>query len=387
LEIFLKTVLAVAIAATLSLAASAAHAADVSISGFGQVVAGGTLDRGDVYPEREYGHKVDLKPESNFGVQIDAEINDRVTATGQVLAQGSDDFDAELAWAYAKVKIVDGLDVKVGRQRLPLYRYSDFLDVGYAYPWVRTPVAMYNQPWSNVDGISATYSTTLGDVYTTAQAIYGNFEDDVRLDGTNLHAKLDRIQGVTVDAEYNEWLSVRAGYIRGDVTVTGASIDALVPILRANGLAARAEAIDYSADLGTFKTIGFKIEKANVFAVGEYAETDIENSLYSKTDRTDWYATVGYKLGTVMPHVTYGRRTQGSNLDLVAGIPTASPLYAPLFQAANSQRRNDIFMSVGARWDFATNVALKVDYSRYDDRLTAQSHDGDVVSAALAFTF
>lgn len=384
---YLKTVLAVAIAATLSMAASAADAAEVRVSGFGQIVGGAMMDRGDEYPEREYGHRLDFQPESTFGVQIDAELNDRVTATGQVLAKGSDDFNAELAWAYAKVRVVDGLDVKVGRQRLPLYRFSDYLDVGYAYPWVRTPVAMYNQPWSNVDGISATYNLTLGPVYLQSQAIYGNFDDQVRLDGRNLAAKLDRISGLSIDAEYDEWLSVRAAYLRANVTITGSSIDQLVPVLRNFGQAARAEAVDYSADLGEFKSIGFKAEKFNVLAVGEYSETSIEDSAFDNTDRTDCYASVGYKIGSVMPHFTYGRRSQDQNEAIIAGVPTASPLYGPLLMAANSQVREDEFKSIGVRWDFADNVAFKADYSRYEDRLTAEKVDGDVVSAAIAFTF
>ena len=47
---------------------------------------------------------------------------------------------------------------KAGRQRLPRFRYSDFLEVGHAYPWLRPPHAVYTATFSNDDGLSAAYS-------------------------------------------------------------------------------------------------------------------------------------------------------------------------------------------------------------------------------------
>lgn len=381
----MKTSLAVALAAALSLGASAAHA-EVRVSGFGQIVAGANTDDDQLFPERNYDDSVDFREESLFAVQIDADLNDRVSATGQVIARGTEDFDAELAWAYANIKLTDSLSTKIGRQRLPLYRYSDFLDVGYAYPWIRPPVAMYNQPWSNIDGISLTHSAYVGDWYSQAQVLYGNFEGDAQFDNTPRQAKLEGLVGASWDVEYNEWLSLRAAYFRGDVSVLGSSLDALGATLRRAGLGALADRMDYMDDVGTFTNVGVRIDRAGWLAVSEYANASVEDSIYDDVDRRDWYATVGRRFGSVMPHVTYGRRDAGVNEVIASAVPTASPLYPFIAAAAASQQRDESYASVGVRWDFAENVAFKADYTKFESDV-ATTRDAELVSAGVVFTF
>lgn len=384
-----KKVLSLAVAAALLSAAAGAHA-EVRVSGFGQVVGGATLDDGDVYPERSYDTDVDFRGESLFAVQIDADLNERVTAVGQVLARGQDDFDAELAWAYAKVDLGHGFSAKFGRQRTPLYRYSDFLDVGYAYPWVRPPVAMYNQPWSNNDGVSLSHTANIGNWYSQVQAIYGEFEGDAQFDNTPRKAKLEKLTGVAWDMEYNEWLSLRAAYFQGDVTIAGSSLDQLVPALTGIGQAGLAERLDYSADKGTFLNTGFRIDKANWLVVGEYAKINIEDSVLDGADRRDWYLSAAYRLNTVTPYVVVGRRDASINNEipntLPAALPATHPLRLAVAAARASQQRDEVFQSVGVRWDFADKVALKADYSKFDSDV-ATTADADLVSAALVFTF
>lgn len=381
----MKNSLAAALAVALSLGATAAHA-EVRVSGFGQVIAGANTDDDQLFPERHYDDSVDFREESLFAVQVDAELNDRVSATGQVLARGSEDFDAELAWAYANIKLTDTLSTKIGRQRTPLYRYSDFLDVGYAYPWIRPPVAMYNQPWSNNDGISVTHATYVGDWYSQLQVMYGSFEGDAQFNNVVLDGKLENLTGLSWDVEYNEWLSLRAAYFTADVTLTGSSLDALGATLRSAGQGALAERLDYSADKGTFVNVGFRIDRANVLAVGEYAEINIDESVLDGADRRDWYTSLGYRFGSVMPHVTYGRRDAGFNDEVAALVPAASPFYPFIAGAAASQRKDESYTSVGVRWDFATNVAFKADYTKFESDL-ATTPDADLVSAGVVFTF
>lgn len=377
--------LAVALAAALSLGATHAHA-EVRLSGFGQVIAGTTTSEGDQFPMRGYTDQVDFQEESLFALQIDADLNDRVTATAQLLAEGSNDFKPELAWAYANVKLGNGFSTKVGRQRLPFYRYSDFLDVGYAYPWIRPPVSMYNQPWSNADGVSLSHNTYLGKWFSQAQLIYGRFEGDTEISGSQIQSELDQLRGVSWDMEYDEWLSLRAAYLTADVSISGSALDGLTDVLRGIGQGDLASRVDYQDDRGTFKSIGFKIDRANWLVVGEYAELGIEDSVYDNIDRRDWYASVGHRFGTFTPHVTYGRRNAGANTALLQGIPQASPLYPAIFAAATSQSLDESYTGVGVRWDFDSNVAFKADFTRFESEL-ASIPDADLVSVGLVFTF
>lgn len=380
----MKTSLAVALAAALSLGATA-HA-EVRISGFGQIVAGSTLNPTDRLSAREYTDTVDFEEESLFAIQIDADLNERVTATAQILAEGKDDFKPELAWAYANVQLGKGFSTKVGRQRIPFYRYSDFLDVGYAYPWIRPPVAMYNQPWSNADGVSLSHNAYFGKWFSQAQFLYGRFEGDAAIGRNKFQGQLDHLRGLSWDVEYDEWLSLRAAYLTANVTISGSPLDQVTNALRQFRQSALADRLDYNDDPGTFKSLGFKVDKANWLVVGEYSELEVEDSVLENIDRTDWYATVGRRFGNVMPHVTYGRQTAGADLSVLTGISPRSPLFLPVAAAATSQQLDETFKSIGVRWDFGTNVALKADYTTVSSEI-ARNQDADLVSAGLVFTF
>ena len=381
----MKNSLAVALAAALSFGATAARA-EVRLSGFGQIVAGSTLNPNDRFSDRVYTDTVDFEQESLFAVQIDADLNERVTATAQILAEGKDEFKPELAWAYANVQLGKGFSTKIGRQRIPFYRYSDFLDVGYAYPWIRPPVAMYNQPWSNADGVSLSHNTYVGKWFSQAQFLYGRFEGDAAIGRNKFQGSLDHLRGLSWDVEYDEWLSLRAAYLTAKVTISGSPLDQVTNGLRTFRQNALADRLDYNNDPGTFKSLGFKVDKANWLVVGEYSEIEVEDSVLANIDRTDWYATVGRRFGNVMPHVTYGRQSAGADLSVLAGIPTRSPLFLPVAAGATSQQLDETFKSMGVRWDFGTNVALKADYTTVTSEI-AGNQDGELVSAGLVFTF
>lgn len=385
----MKKILCAALAAAMGLA-GAAHA-EVRVSGFGQVVAGKMVHGGQAfaessYEDNNYDSELNLKKDSLIGVQLDADLGSRVSATAQVIASGDRDFHPELAWAYVHAKLGGGFSAKIGRQRIPFYRYSDYLDVGVAYPWVRPPVAMYNLPWSNADAISVSHDAFFGKWYSQATAFYGRFDGEIYGHDSGVDSKLQKLRGVTWEMEYDEWLSLRAAYVAADVTVTGTSLDLVTHTLEAFGQSARAERLDYSQDPGTFKSLGFKIDKANWLVVGEYATLGVDNSVFDGIDRRDWYATAGYRFGKVMPNLTYGRRKAGVAADALAGIPSASPLYAPVYAAAASQELDESYTGIGVRWDLTDKLALKADWTRYRSDIPT-TLDGDLVSAGVAFSF
>jgi len=251
---------------------------------------------------------------------------------------------------------------------------------------VRPPVAMYNQPWSNADMVNLSHNAYFGKWYSQAQVFGGRFDGEIYGHDSGVDAKLQQLRGATWDMEYDEWLSLRVAYVKADVTVRGTALDQVTDVLPTFGQAARAERLDYTQDPGTFKSIGFKVDKADWLVIGEYAKLDVKETVYDGIDRRDWYATVGHRFGTVLPHVTYGRRDAGVATDALAGIPGTSPLYAPVAAAAASQQLDESFASVGVRWDVSEKVALKADWTRYRSDL-ANTADGDLVSAGVAFTF
>ncbi|WP_350623919.1 porin, partial [Pseudoalteromonas sp. 24-MNA-CIBAN-0067] len=122
-----KLSVAVAVCAVL---ASSYASAEVRINGFASIVGGKSLedDRG------RYGYDDDIsfKNESVFALQLSTDLQEKLSATAQIVARGNNDFDAEFEWAYLTYEFNDEFQLSAGKMRVPFYRYSDFIDVGYA---------------------------------------------------------------------------------------------------------------------------------------------------------------------------------------------------------------------------------------------------------------
>jgi hypothetical protein len=378
-----------ALALALATAASTSFASDISFSGFGQVVAGTTFSDNDVFPGRTYDGGVDFKDESLFGLQVTADINENVDAVAQILARGDRDFEAELAWAYVNFTFGEGFSSKVGRQRTALYRYSDFLDVGYAYPWVRPPYSVYNVGFSTLDGVSFTHTGFIGEKwFSQVQVQAGGFSGDFKSGAGYLNGELDNLVGAAWDIEYNDWLAFRAAYFQSDITVTGSSLDGLAGALTANGLGNLASQLDYNEDKGVFTNVGFKIDRNNWLVQGEYVTVKLDNSIFS--DKDNWYVSGGYRFGAVTPTVTYGEQSGNPKLDILANNLIPGP-FAPLVGGAVlSETFDDRYYGVGVRWDIYNNVALKADYTRFEsdtNPLFTSRSDADALTVGVSFTF
>lgn len=143
-----------------------------TLSGFASLVAGKVVsgERQDSYFRypcpcfiADYGHGAlygtnwQVKQESKVGVQGTYAFTPKLSGTAQVVGRGVDGVKTRLEWAYLSYDVNDSWTVQVGRKRLPIYYYSDFQDVGYAYTWVRPPSDIYGWEIVNYNGVNATY--------------------------------------------------------------------------------------------------------------------------------------------------------------------------------------------------------------------------------------
>ncbi len=380
----MKRLLALGILAALSATSTAAQ--NVQITGFGQMVAG-TVTDGNAFPGTGYDSDWDFKDESLFALQVRGDLNEQWSATAQIVARGRDDFDPEFAWAYVGWNGGNGWSAKLGRQRVPFFRYSDFLEVGYAYPWLRPPHAVYNATFSNYDGASAAYAFGSGDWFSNIGVIGGKNEDSLTISNLPATQELGSLVGVYADTTYADWLTLRASYIEADVSVDAQAINPLLTALRGNGFGNVAEAIDYTEDHGRFIGLAAEVNKGNWLLVGEWTDTQIEDAYFA--DRTQYYVTGGYRFGAWMPSVTWARRDNEAKPGIVALLPNVPPL-AGLRAATSgvvlSEDLDATYWSYGLRWDVATNVALKADYTQYTND-TPASADADSFAVGVTFTF
>ncbi len=411
--------------ATMVLALPAAHA-DLEFNGFGQVVAGSTLSNKHPFPdEYSYSSDVSFKPESLFALQVRADLAPSLSATAQLVSAGSNDFTPKFAWAYASYQMGDHWTLKGGRQRVPLYQYSDYLQVGEAYPWVRPPLASYTVPLSNLDGFSVSGEYSFGKWELHPRFIFGSFNGDAAYQDQTLKVQAQNITGGAFETVYDEWLSLRASYVFANGIIHEAQVDQLIGTLQTLGDNTTASLLDANNDQARFESAGFVIDRNHWLLGGEYTHVVIDNSFLPAN--AGYYVMAGYHFGPFMPLLTYGHReNKFTNQNLLSTItpvqnpnptppppspidcnepappPTALPCdptqasciqyleYAGavtgvscLMQAAHTI---DDYYEVGFRYDISSRTALKLDYIRYLSGVPG-TPGANLLSAAFTFNF
>ncbi|GAA69560.1 MULTISPECIES: porin [Pseudoalteromonas] len=374
-----KLSVAVAVCAVL---ASSYASAEVRINGFASIVGGKSLDSDSTL----YGYDDDIsfKNESKFALQLSADLHEKLTATAQIIARGEDDFDATFEWAYVTYEYSDELQFSAGKMRVPFYKYSDFLDVGYAYRWVRPPKSVYGIPFSTYEGVSVVYNSQLGDWDSTLQGFYGAFDGDIDVFGTELPAELNNLAGINWSLSY-DWFSARAAYIVADTSISSedSGLIGLVSVLSDSGLTNTANDLITEEDKTSFVGVGFSVDYENFLFDAEYTQFEVEDSILP--EQSQYYASVGYRIDSVIVHFTYednDDKHDSSRFNTIESIPT---LNSAVNGALEGLRAQSNVYTIGARYDFHPSAAFKIDFSRFEDDITDTETDVVAVGVDLVF--
>ena len=377
----------------LSFAAASTQAADISISGFASFVGGkathqqkrkdGTntsyvadpsysRDNGEVNLKAEYGDDLSFRPDSNYGLQLVADVGENLTITSQVTARGATDFNNELESMYITYTASDALTFQAGRQRIPFYLYSDFLDVGYAYHWIRPPAEVYGGTVNTYEGLMATYKGQLGNWDASAQLYGGTTTSDQSQFGV---LGSDDMKGLVLSAN-NSWLRVRASVLQGGFFIENSenNRDNPVDVTFSSAAAYLTLGNGFFAVEGTLTEPDSEDYIDTAIALpDEYTKLGISVKI---TKRTSFMATAGYEWGEFTPHVTFIESSAdfGDQLDgLIAEVETTI---------------------VGVRWDFHPSAAFKLEYSSSEDKSTSTLINGqghfyevDTVTAGIDIIF
>lgn len=372
-----------------------ANAGDVSISGF-LSVGGGMVDDEDSVSYGGYDEE-DLTFDRNLlGLQVTGQVNEKITATAQLIARSNDDYQVNSEWAYLSWQALDFIKVRAGRLRTPFYMYSDFLDVGYSYSWITPPQEVYYLPFNNVDGVDVYLTGTLGMFDTSLQAYFGSFTDDLVLNGVRADAQTRNQMGVSGTLG-KDWWTLRAAYHQADlsVDVSGTAISPTTTLggfantLGALGFGANADRLLVEDDDASFAEVGISIDTGRFVAAAEHVEFDPGDAVLSKNIRE--YVMFGVRAGDWLFHVTAARADDEATHP-EAGIPANQPLpvvgstnvlIGTLQAIAESQVDERDVLSFGTRWDVTTGTAIKFQFDDVDD----VAGDQKVYSVALQTVF
>ncbi|MES2163188.1 MAG: hypothetical protein V4476_18685 [Pseudomonadota bacterium] len=366
--------LALTTLAVLSALAATAHAQDgmpITVSGFGTGALTMTnTDQAEFNRVNQAaGVGKDARPgvDSNLGIQATAKWSDTISFTAQGLVRKSgnnDQFGAELAWAFAKIKLNDDFSLRLGRIGLPVYMISDVRNVGYANTMLRPPNEVYRQVTAdNADGGDITYQHSFGDTTVTAQAAIGRTK--VRAPG-NYYVEFKPVISTQLVVE-NGPFTYRLGRSQANFGLfENASLSGLVAALNKVGLTSVANEVKLTDIKGTFTSAGIAMDYNNIIGQAEYAKRKTESRLVQ--DTSSWYIMMGYRYGKFVPYIMHGDVKQDSIRNF-ASMPTTGPL-AALTAGTNAAIKIGLqsTTAVGLRWDFYKSAAFKVQMDRIKTR-------------------
>lgn len=320
-----------------------------------------------------------FETDTRFGVQMTSDVAEDMSVVAQILGTGvNGNFDAIIEWAYADYKMNDWLSIRAGKIKQPVYLVNDYVEVGYAYPWIRPPVEVYylNNPLNTVNGIEALFQFPLGAGTLSLQPYFGSNRDDIPNTGGQGFFEAERIRGI--DIKYTgRGYSAHVSKFVCDVKIFG-NINS-VPT-------AFGDAVDINLNgEGECDVVatGFNLDIANIVVYSEYQERKTQDGLSRPFGNQEaFYATLGYRFGKWMPHVTFASIDGTSSLNGPAAISCAAsqqvgaapapgdcpafggaPATTPLFNFPISIQTS---VTYGLRYELNDSAALKIEHSIVD---------------------
>lgn len=365
--------------------------ADVSVHGFGSLVMG--LSDTESANYIGYGNGAELSPETRFAIQSSYHNGSGIGVTGQLISRGREDYEVELEWAYVQYTLSENTTLNFGRLRTPFYHFSEVVDVGFSNHWIRVPDGVYSIPFNNWEGIGGVFRHSVG----------------------QLDARLQLQLGHVDDSDFK----IRDGSETTPLRFSGASFEYMLYAgpwtLRLGALASQNLRIDIPSLERALKQVANlpKAYRSNVSVDGDKVRFVSASAFY---DNLEWiagaeYTRLYYDTGNIGPdqdsaYLTLGRRWQSwtvhatlardrnerrSHSELSQGLDlqTAASLQglsAALTSAGGFAGEDSRTWSVGVNRELTKSMRLKLDFSRYSNRL-GNREDASLLSMGVDFVF
>lgn len=346
---------------------------------------------------------IDFKGDSLLGLQMDAKIAETLSGSVQTVFWAGDEHDplkhetisAAVEWAFLKWNPNDAWNIHLGRLRLPAYGYSESYNVGFSYPWIRTPMEIYAQvPFSSYDGMSLSYNGVYDDYFYKVQIPYGKSDLKLKISTTTrLNMTFENMWGVVLSGG-TQFVQLRANYIQGTMNP---SLDPTLPLIDAlenNGLSSVANDFKLDGKIGRYMGFGATINYELWEIIGEYSHKTTDSFT---GDFDSWFLHVGYQWDKLKPYVMYAQTTQEPSKTSRNPLDTTNPFYDSLQTIIDGQNLEQCTWTLGVRYDITDNMALKIQYETIDMAIPdggfavgiSPNRDGkiSVISAALQYVF
>ncbi|MBV1871887.1 MAG: hypothetical protein KUG83_05010 [Gammaproteobacteria bacterium] len=313
-------------------------------------------------------NKNDFAAMSNIGIQISFSTTPYTSFTTQLVSRGEESWDMEAEWAYVSLTPTNTLTFRLGRQKVPLYLLSEYIEIGYANPWVYAPDEVYGITGDSTnDGFSVLYTVPSNGWDSTVQAMWGSNEFTHPVVG-NTSAKDVLSLSIT---SIKESTTLRFGYtfLTAEIpTVIAPLPDIPSTLIRAGDtllFEAENSAISYLS-------AGIIVDKPHWLIMSEAAQLKVGGWF---SDVSSAYLMTGYRFGKVMPHITIakmkntdsGARDGASVISASTGAALALPGQLVGAIADGFVVQNQTSYTLGARLELLPSVSVKTELSHITD--------------------
>jgi hypothetical protein len=349
--------------AVLLINAGAANAA-VDISGFASVGAmASDTDATFLSGSDVIGESASFGADNTLGLQVSADVNKQTSVAAQLLAKGTvDSYSIAAQWAYISYELSDKVSARMGRLNFPATLFSEYQEIGFSYPWVRAPMEVYTVlPLATYSGLDLVYSFDSGQINWLIQPFIGS-SPGIKAVGGSGEATL--AYGATLTANLDN----------GKLSFTATQAEGVEFIFSTGGA-------DLSLNIDmTFLSAGIEYEQNNVVLIAELVNKNIHNNpqgdIRTISDMMAGYITLGYRVGDFLPHFTFSdTRSDHQSAFFPAGsaLPSPPPTGVPaafwlapqdMIIPGNGELILQKSYTLGLRYDFSSQAALKVDYQK-----------------------
>nr|WP_136250981.1 hypothetical protein [Ningiella ruwaisensis] len=331
-------------------------------SGFGRIIAG-YLDE-DAASYEGYENKLSVSEQSLIAVQTEFAATETLTIAAQLLAHSSEERQSGFEWFYLNYEPTKNWRFKAGKLRTPFFRYSDVIDVGFAYPWISAPQQVYSgYLFSNYEGASATYRFNHAGVNVDVEAYYGVYDETVFYTGQEVDVDVDQIVGYIVQTSFDNFHARASVISSDDFDVDLPEFKQFEQTLRVAGFERNADSLSFDGSaVGYQASLGY--DNLQYFTSAEWVR--ITSDVLIIPDIDSYYVTAGYNFYPFQAHATFSRSDASYDIltnEIPKGVNPQLDALSFGYDSVISNLQLDSLDSftLGLRWDFRPSMALKTE--------------------------
>jgi hypothetical protein len=315
-----------------------------------------------------------FKSDSILGAQIDTSFNDNWNASAQFVYKNrlEQSLNNSTEWAYIGYQPNPGsaFNFRVGRLGVDVFMLSEYRSVGYAYLWARPPVEFYSPlAFDSIDGAGITYTTLYNDAFIQARVTAGTTKNNFVT--REIELKASPAIATSLLWEKNNW-KVRLGYAYIKLSDSIALYDPVITALNDSApfwpeAPSIANDLDLTDKTFNYYSLGLTYDNNDWVIQTELNQVRTQNNIF--TSSQSGYLSVGRRIDAF---TLYGMGSVIENtepINQVAAVPNFAP---PQLEQLRGAIQNEYYttgvdqktFSLGVRWDFTHNAALKLQADR-----------------------